>query len=100
MNSHIDELAELYALGSLEAGERTAVERHIRGCIECADRIRTAEETIAFISDLEAHHEPPCAIAENFAARLAVSRRAQKRLSLKVITTVCVGGLIVIGLAH
>jgi anti-sigma-K factor RskA len=97
---HIDELAELYALGSLEAAERAVVERHVRGCIACADRIRAAEQTIAFISDLEAHHEPPHAIAENFAARLAVSRHAQKRLSLKVITTVFVGGLIVIGLVH
>jgi len=95
---HIDELAELYALGSLEAGDRAAVERHIRDCAQCADRIRAAEETIAFISDLETHHEPPHAIAENFAARLAVSRHAQKRLSRNVITTMLAGGMIVIGL--
>ena len=100
MKLHVDELAELYALGSLEAVERTAVERHIRGCTECADRIRTAEDTVAFISDLETHHEPPQTIAENFSARLAQSRQAQKRLSLKVISSVLVGGLIVIGLVH
>ncbi|HEX3457596.1 MAG TPA: hypothetical protein VHR97_06525 [Candidatus Baltobacteraceae bacterium] len=100
MRRHIGELAELYALGSLEAGERASVERHIIGCIECADRVRDAEETIAFMVDLESHHEPPHAIAESFATRLAVSRRAQKRLSLKVITTVFVGGLIVLGLVH
>jgi len=40
---------------------------------------------------LEDHHEPPHAIAENFAARLALSRQAQKRLSRKVITTAFVG---------
>jgi anti-sigma-K factor RskA len=97
---HIGELAELYALGSLEADERSVVERHIRDCIQCADRIRDAEETIAFISDLESHHEPPRAIAESFAGRLAVSRQAQKQLSLKVITTVFVGGLIVLGLVR
>ena len=100
MKRHIGELAELYALGSLETGERAAVERHIRTCVECADRIRSAEETIAFVSDLEPHHEPPHTIVESFAGRLAVSRRAQKRLSLKVITTVCVGGLIVLGLVR
>ncbi len=97
MKRHIDELAELYALGSLEADERAAVERHSRGCTACADRIRAAEETVAFISDLEAHHEPPQAIAENFASRLAISRHAQKQVSLKVITTAFVGGLIVLG---
>jgi anti-sigma-K factor RskA len=97
---HIDELAELYALGSLEANERVAVERHIRGCTECADRVRAAEETIAFISELEAHHDPPQTIAENFASRLALSRNSQKRLSLKVITTVFVGGMIVLSLVR
>lgn len=100
MKRHIDELAELYALGSLESAERAAVERHIRGCTECADRIRAAEETISFIADLEAHHEPPDAIAENFACRLAGSRLAQQRLSLKVITSVLAGGLIVLGLVR
>lgn len=100
MKRHIDELAELYALGSLESDERAVVERHIRGCTECADRIREAEETISFIADLETHHEPPDAIAENFACRLAGSRHAQQRLSLKVITTVLAGGLIIIGLVR
>lgn len=100
MKLHIGELAELYALGSLEPVERTAVERHLRGCTECADRVRAAEETVAYISDLEAHHEPPGTIAENFADRLAEGRHAQKLLSFKVITTAFVGGLIVIGLVH
>jgi hypothetical protein len=63
-------------------------------------RVSLREETIAFISDLEAHHEPPRAIAEQFAARLAVSRSAQKRLSLEVITTVLAGSLIVLGFVH
>ena len=94
---HIDELAELYALGSLEADERARGGTARQGLHACADRIRAAEETVAFISDLEAHHEPPQAIAENFASRLAISRHAQKQLSLKVITTAFVGGLIVLG---
>ncbi|HEY1654387.1 MAG TPA: hypothetical protein VGF86_04655 [Candidatus Tumulicola sp.] len=99
MSSHIDELAELYALGSLEAGERASVEWHVRSCVECANRIRSAEETIAFISDLEESHEPPKAIAENFNARLATSRVAQKQLSLKVITGVVVSGLMILSLS-
>jgi anti-sigma-K factor RskA len=94
MTRHIDELAELYALGSLDAGERTVVERHVRICLECANRIRAAEETIAFIADLEAHHEPPKFIAQNFTARLANSRAAQKLRSLKVITTALIVGLL------
>lgn len=88
MTRHIDELAELYALGSLDARDRAVVERHTRTCVDCANRIRNAEETIAFIADLEQHHDPPRAIAQSFAARLASSRAAQKRLSGKVIGTV------------
>lgn len=98
MSGHINELAELYALGSLEVRERATVERHVRTCVECANRVRAAEETIAFISDLQEHHEPPQTIAENFVARLAVSRVAQKHASLKVITTIFVGGLILFSL--
>jgi anti-sigma factor RsiW len=99
MSRHIDEFAELYALGSLEAPERAAVERHVRACVPCANRIRAAEETIAFIADLEEHHEPPRTVAESFAAKLAVSRMAQKLLSLKVIGTVLVIGLILLTLS-
>lgn len=96
MSRHIAALAELYVLGSLEVRERAQVERHVRMCALCAKRIRAAEETIAFIADLENHHEPPQTIAENFAARLAVSRAAQKLLSLKVIGTVFSIGLILL----
>jgi hypothetical protein len=59
MNRHIGEFAELYALGSLEARKRATVELHVRTCVACANRIRAAEETIAFIAGLEVHHEPP-----------------------------------------
>lgn len=96
MSPHIDELAELYALGSLSAPERTAVERHLRKCARCADRVRAAEETVAFISDLEEHHEPPQTITAAFVARLAASRAAQKALSLKVIATVVAAGTILL----
>jgi hypothetical protein len=94
VSRHIEELAELYALGSLGSRESAAVERHVRTCIECADRIRDAEATIAFISDLEEHHQPPRAAARSFPVRLAGARAAQKRSSLKVIVTVLVGGLL------
>jgi len=96
VSCHIGELAELYALSSLDDRERAVVERHVQGCLECADRIRDAEETVAFISDLEEHHDPPQTIAERFASRLALSRAEQKSLSLKVITTAVLIGLTVL----
>ena len=70
MSRHIGDLAELYALSSLDLRERATVERHVQGCLECANRIRDAEETVAFISDLEAHHDPPQTSAENLCPAL------------------------------
>ena len=81
---------------SLDDRERIVVERHVQRCLECADRIRDAEETVAFISDLEEHHDPPQTITERFASRLALSRADQKSLSLKVITTAMIVGFMVI----
>jgi anti-sigma-K factor RskA len=95
MSGHIGDLAELYALGSLDEQERVTVERHVRACVECANRVREAEETMAFISDLEPHHDPPESIADRFAARLALSRGEQKALSRKVITTALIVGLVI-----
>ncbi len=100
MIRHIDELAELYALGSLDSRDRALVERHTRTCVACANRIRAAEETIAFMADLEEHHKPPRAIFQNFAVRLAASRAAQKRLSGKVIGTVLGAIVLTLGLAY
>ncbi len=96
MNRHIGELAELFVLGSLDDRERAVVERHVQTCLQCANRIRDAEETVAFISDLEEHHDPPQTIAERFATRLALSRSEQKSLSLKVITTAAFIGLMIV----
>ena len=79
----IDELAELYALGSLEPAERALVERHVRGRIACADRIRAAEQTIASISDLEV---PPRTAACHCGELCGPPRgkpHAQRRLSLR-----------------
>lgn len=43
---HIGEAAELYAIGALDAAERTAVDAHIARCTECARRVGEAEETV------------------------------------------------------
>ena len=47
---HIDENAELYALGTLSDAERTAVDAHVATCASCARRVGEAEETVAALS--------------------------------------------------
>jgi anti-sigma factor RsiW len=45
-NVHIEELAELYALGELDARERAQVDAHIAQCSDCLRRVGEAEETV------------------------------------------------------
>lgn len=49
MTQHIDELAELYALGVLDEDERARVDAHALGCDVCAGRLGEAERTIALM---------------------------------------------------
>jgi hypothetical protein len=44
---HVTELAELYALGTLDERERALVDAHVRGCDACAARLGEAEATVA-----------------------------------------------------
>jgi hypothetical protein len=51
MMDHIDENAELYALGSLDDLERLGVEQHVATCAACATRLRDAENAVAALSE-------------------------------------------------
>lgn len=59
MTQHIDELAELYALGLLDERESAQVDAHAMDCEVCASRLGEAESTVAF---MERHVSPPRSI--------------------------------------
>jgi len=48
-NEHLEEAAELYALGALPDAEREAADAHIARCKVCARRVGQAEETLAVL---------------------------------------------------
>jgi anti-sigma factor RsiW len=48
--THLEELAELYAIGALPDDERAAADAHIAECAACARRVGEAEETVASLS--------------------------------------------------
>lgn len=70
-HEHIDELAELYALGALDDAERGRVDLHARSCGECAARLGDAER---FISETIADAEPPPALDRRMHAAFAPRR--------------------------
>lgn len=74
MIQHIDELAELYAVGALDDLERARVEHHVRECAPCTDRVRDAVETVEMIETLQPEYEPPASLK----ARIKASAGAAK----------------------
>ncbi|HEX3670689.1 MAG TPA: hypothetical protein VHT92_03185 [Candidatus Cybelea sp.] len=70
-DAHLGEAAELYAIGALDAAERTAADAHIARCIECARRVGEAEETVLAL-ERDVHVDP-------LAAAVAVPLRLRRR---------------------
>lgn len=54
MIDHIDDLAELYAVGSLDEVAAARVERHAAQCAACATRLHEAETTVAEVAQAQA----------------------------------------------
>ena len=76
---HLDEMAELYALGALEPSEGAAVEAHVAGCASCARALAVARASIAMLEDATTTRlEPP----ERLASRIARSARTAVSLAL------------------
>ena len=73
MTNHIDELAELYAIGSLDETERAHVEGHVAACAECAERLDQAQQTVAEIAQSQPIVQP--------------SPRLQRRLQQSIRTS-------------
>lgn len=59
IDEHVGELAELYALGALDEGERAAVDRHLIRCSVCAQSVAAAERDVALIASLETQYSAP-----------------------------------------
>jgi hypothetical protein len=60
-DQHLDESAELYALGGLGELERARAERHLRTCDECAVRVGRAEAAVLRMIESDAGDAPAIA---------------------------------------
>lgn len=85
--NHIDDVAELYALGELMPAERAAVDAHASKCPTCLRKLGEAEETILA---LEREH---VAVAPSgfIASGLQLERRAPSRWWLVVAAAFALG---------
>jgi hypothetical protein len=77
VTDHIDELAELYAVGSLSEFERARVDQHAATCASCAADLRRAEETVADLAQAQAQPEQqaPPSLQRRLNQSLAQSER-------------------------
>jgi anti-sigma factor RsiW len=73
--AHIEDLAELYALGALDDGQRAAIEAHLETCPACARLVGSAERDVALIASMETRREPPRELNERI-VRIIAPRRA------------------------
>jgi anti-sigma factor RsiW len=86
---HIGELAELYVLGDLEPGERSAVEVHIASCMQCLRQVGEAEETLLALERGSLAEPTPAFLDRQM--RFAAPRRRYAALALAAAAGLVLG---------
>ncbi|HZZ65455.1 MAG TPA: zf-HC2 domain-containing protein [Candidatus Baltobacteraceae bacterium] len=71
MIEHIDEDAELYAVGALDDTRAEFVERHVAGCSACAQRLDEAQNTVADVAAGQPLFEPSLQLRDRLRASVA-----------------------------
>lgn len=89
VSQHVDELAELYALGTLSEMERVRVDAHVRSCDACAARVGEAEAAVA---QLVEEWEPSAALDRRM--RAAFVPRSPWRWTAPLVAAAFVLGLL------
>lgn len=78
-HGHIDDRAELYALGALDPAENATIETHLRECSSCAQSVGSAERDVALIALRETRRNAP----PELAARIERSLDAKRMTPLR-----------------
>jgi anti-sigma-K factor RskA len=75
-SEHVDDRADLYALGALDAGEIAAVDAHLRTCALCARQVGDAEAAVVSLVLGQPRHEAPPELSGRIERTLYGSRAA------------------------
>lgn len=79
MNEHLqfDEDLELYALGALDADERSAFETHLAGCPICKGQLATVQQQIGLLGTAVPQMEPAASVKRSLLDRVRQESPAQ-----------------------
>ena len=91
MTTHIDELAELYALGALDDDERAQIDAHLTLCDACTQRIGEAEALALLL--IEAEQQIPAQPARPEPSNVVPLRA--RRFSLREFSLATAAALII-----
>jgi len=80
MQHHVGELADAYALGILELGERARVDAHLATCVHCTRAVGEAEELLCrIVTATTLLVDPPASLGTRIAASARRAARASSR---------------------
>lgn len=89
---HIDDAADLYALGALDDEERRAIDRHVAQCDACARLLSEAEERVATLAQADVQHRAPAQLERRVSS--IVRSRPRPSASFMAIAAALVIGLL------
>lgn len=72
-NDHIEDRAELYALGALDRRESATIETHVRTCPSCAQVVGSAERDVALVASMEPRRKAPRELSARIERAIAPS---------------------------
>lgn len=91
-DAHINDAAELYALGALDAAQIRAIDAHAATCAACRRRLGEAEEAVLAIDRAYVEVPPPATLAQRI--RASRHRSARRGPSWYALAAACVVALL------
>lgn len=90
---HLDEAADLYAIGALDDAQREAIDRHVARCDQCARILAAAEDRVAVLAAADAQHAPPAQL-ERRVVSLVRRQPSRLRALIPAIAAALIAGLL------
>lgn len=90
---HLDDAADLYAIGALDDFEQAAIDKHVATCDECARLLGEAEERVTLLAEADVRRRPPAQL-ERRVVSIVRARTSRPRALIPAIAAALVIGLL------